>query len=132
VLCRAASYSPDDPKSVDAYRRANHEFHILVARASGSRRLADAIESLEEESDRVFNLGLMRRDRGEAVRREHQKILAALVAGDAESARRRAIEGIVKAERVIKEALLASPALRAAALTTSATPIAATWALRAR
>jgi GntR family transcriptional regulator, transcriptional repressor for pyruvate dehydrogenase complex len=115
---------------VDAYRRANHEFHILVARASGSRRLADAIERLEEESDRIFNLGLMLRDRGEAVRRQHQKILTALVAGDGDAARRRAIEGIVKAERVIKEALLTTPSLRAATLTTSPAPGESRWAAR--
>ena len=131
-LCRAASYAPGDPKSVDAYRQANHEFHILVARASGSRRLADAIERLEEESDRVFNLGLMLRDRGETVRREHQKILAALVAGDAESARRLAVDGIVKAERVIKEALLASPSLRAATLTSPLAQAGVRWAAASR
>jgi DNA-binding GntR family transcriptional regulator len=117
ALCRVTSYSPGDPRSVDAYRRANHEFHILVARASGSRRLADAIERLEEESDRVFNLGLTFRDRGDAVRLGHQRILAALVAGDAEAARRHAVEGIHKAERAIKEALLTSPSIRTATLT---------------
>jgi FCD domain len=72
-LCRIASYSPGDSRSVDAYRQANHEFHVLVARASGSPRLADAIERLEEESDRVFNLGLRVRDRGETVRLGHQR-----------------------------------------------------------
>jgi DNA-binding GntR family transcriptional regulator len=116
-LCRIESYSPGDPCSVDAYRQANHEFHILVARASGSQRLADAIERLEEESDRVFNFGLMFRDRGKTVRLGHQRILSALVAGDAEAARRHAVEGILKAERVISEALLASPSIRAASLT---------------
>ena len=117
VLSRVTSYSPGDPRSVDAYRRANHEFHILVARASGSRRLADAIERLEDESDRVFNFGLLFRDRGETVRLGHQQILAALVAGDAAAARRHVVDGIHRAERVIKEALLTSPSIRAATLT---------------
>lgn len=116
-LCRVTSYSPGDPKSVDVYRRANREFHILVARASGSRRLADAIERLEEESDRAFNLGLMLRDRGETVRLGHQRILAALMAGDTEAARRYVVDGIHRAERVIKEALLTSPSIRAVTLT---------------
>jgi DNA-binding GntR family transcriptional regulator len=128
-LCRVASYSPGDPRSVDAYRRANHEFHILVARASGSQRLADAIERLEEESDRVFNLGLMFRDRGETGRLGHQRILAALVAGNAEAARHHAVEGILKAERVIKEALLANPSIRAATLTSSPARARAAWAV---
>ena len=117
VLSRVTSYSPGDPRSVDAYRRANHEFHILVARASGSRRLADAIERLEDESDRVFNFGLLFRDRGETVRLGHQQILAALVVGDAAAARRHVVDGIHRAERVIKEALLTSPSIRAATLT---------------
>jgi DNA-binding GntR family transcriptional regulator len=118
-LCRIASYSPSESRSVDAYRQANHDFHVLVPRASGSPRLADAIERLEEESDRVFNLGLRFRDRGETVRLGHQRILAALVAGNAAAARHHAVEGILKAERVVKEALLASPSIRAAALTGS-------------
>jgi DNA-binding GntR family transcriptional regulator len=118
VLSRLESYSPGDSKSVETYRRANREFHVLVARASGSRRLAEAIERLEDESDRMFNLGLAFRNRGERVRLGHQRILTAILAGDAELARRHAIAGIHETERVIKEALLASPALRAAALTT--------------
>jgi DNA-binding GntR family transcriptional regulator len=117
ALCRVESYALDDPRSVDAYRRANHEFHVLVARASGSRRLADAIERLEEESDRVFNLGLRFRDRGETVRLDHERILGALVAGDGEAARRHTVEGILAAERVIKEALLSNPSIRSATLT---------------
>jgi DNA-binding GntR family transcriptional regulator len=117
ALTRMESYSPGDPRSVAAYRRANREFHVLIARASGSRRLAEAIERLEEESDRVFNLGLAYRNRGETVRLGHQRILAALIAGDTEAARRHAVEGILDAERVVKETLLASPSIRAAAVT---------------
>ena len=116
-LCRAASYSPGDPKSVDAYRQANHEFHVLVARASGSPRLADAIERLEEESDRVFNLGLMFRDRGETVRRVIRRSWRRWWRGTPRVGAPPAVDGIVKAERVIKEALLASPSIRAATLT---------------
>jgi DNA-binding GntR family transcriptional regulator len=123
ALGRVESYSPGDPRSVDAYRRANREFHVLVARASRNRRLANAIERLEEESDRVFNLGLAYRNRSEIVRLGHQRILAALVAGDAEAARRHAVAGILEAERVIKAALLASPSIRSAAVTmTGAAP----------
>jgi DNA-binding GntR family transcriptional regulator len=117
ALARMESYSPGEPRSVAAYRRTNREFHVLVARASGSRRLAEAIERLEEESDRVFNLGLAYRNRGETVRLGHQRILAALIAGDAEAARRHAVGGILDAERVVKETLLASPSIRAATVT---------------
>jgi DNA-binding GntR family transcriptional regulator len=121
-LSQVRSYSPGDARSVAAYRRANREFHALIARASGSRRLAEAMERLEQESDRVFNLSLMVRDRGEIVRLGHQRLLAALVAGDAEAARRHALEAILRAERVIREALLASPAIQAATVSTAARP----------
>jgi DNA-binding GntR family transcriptional regulator len=121
-LCRVRSYSPGDARSVAAYRRANHEFHALIARASGSRRLAEAMERLEQESDRLFSLSLLFRDRGEMVRLGHQRLLAALVAGDAEAARRHALDGIGRAERVIKEALLASAALQAVTVTTAPRP----------
>jgi DNA-binding GntR family transcriptional regulator len=114
ALCRVESYVPGDPRSVEAYRRATHEFHVVVARASGSRRLAEAIERLEDESDRIFILGLMRPDRQQAVRVGHQVIVDALLAGDGAAARRHAVEGILQAEQVIKDALLAQPWVRAA------------------
>jgi DNA-binding GntR family transcriptional regulator len=117
-LCRIESYSPGDPRSVEAYRQANREFHILVARASGNRRLAEVIERIEEESDRLFTFGLVFRDRGQTVRAGHQRILAALVAGDGRAVRRHAVRGILRAERVIKQALLASPSIRTASVTT--------------
>jgi DNA-binding GntR family transcriptional regulator len=120
-LARVASYAPGDPRTIEAYRRATHEFHVLVARVSGSRRLAAAIERLEDESDRMVHLGMQFRDRSETVRLGHQKLLAALVAGDAAAVRRLAIEGIRAAERVIRDALLASPSLRAAPVL--ATPV---------
>jgi DNA-binding GntR family transcriptional regulator len=126
-LCQVRSYSPGDARSVAAYRRANHEFHSLIARASGSRRLAEAMERVEQESDRLFNLSLLFRDRGEMVRLGHQRLLAALVAGDAEAARRHALEGIARSERVIKEALLASAAVRATRVTTTPRPQGHRW-----
>jgi DNA-binding GntR family transcriptional regulator len=119
-LSRVESYSPGDPRSIEAYRRATHEFHVLVARLSGSHRLAAAIERLEDESDRMIHLGMEFRDRSETVRLGHQKLLAALVAGDVAAIRRLAFEGIQAAERVVRDALLASPVLRATPLGSAA------------
>jgi DNA-binding GntR family transcriptional regulator len=114
ALSRVESCVPGDLRSVAAYRRATHEFHVLVARAAGSRRLAEAVERLEDESDRLFILGLMQPERRRAVRLGHQGLLAALLAGDGAAARRQALEGIVHAERVIRDALGAQPGVRAA------------------
>ena len=51
---RVAPNRRGDPRSVDVYRRANYEFHVLSPLCSGSQRLADAIERSREESDGVL------------------------------------------------------------------------------
>ena len=109
-LCRAG-YRLGDRESAAAFLRANTEFHVTVARASGNRRLATTVARLLDESERLFHLGLMLRNRTEEMAHEHKGLVDALVSGEGEAARRIAIEQIVAAQRMVVDALLSSPAL---------------------
>ncbi len=110
-LCRAG-YRPDDKESVASFLRANTEFHVTVAMASGNDRLAGIIAGLLDEAERMFHLGLMMRDRNEEMYMEHRDLVDALVSGDGESAARVAADQIRSAQRMVIEALLASPSLQ--------------------
>ena len=109
-LCRA-SYRLGDKPSAEAFLRANTEFHITVARASGNDRLADAIAATLDEMERLFILGLMLRDRNEEMYHEHHDLVEALLAGDGARAEKVTADQIRAAQRMVTDALLSSPSL---------------------
>lgn len=110
-LCQAG-YDLGDRDSAARFLRANHEFHATVAQASGNQRLVDVVVRVLDESERLFHLGLMLRNRTDEMAHEHRSLVDALVAGDGEAARRIAVEQIVAAERMVVNALLSSPAVQ--------------------
>jgi DNA-binding GntR family transcriptional regulator len=110
-LCQAG-YDLGDRESASRFLRANHEFHATVAQASGNQRLVDVVVRVLDESERLFHLGLMLRNRTHEMAHEHRSLVDALVAGDGESARRIVVEQIVAAERMVVNALLSSPAVQ--------------------
>jgi DNA-binding GntR family transcriptional regulator len=46
--------TPDPAEDVETIMARNRDFHLLIGRLSGNRRLADVIERLVWESDRFF------------------------------------------------------------------------------
>lgn len=108
--CRA-DYVPGDPASERAFLRANRAFHLAVAEASGSPRLARILSGLLDESERALVLGLAVRDRSHEIQHEHKALIAALAVGDAETAERVAAEQIDDAREMVMAALLSSPSL---------------------
>jgi len=112
-LCQAG-YTVGDHESITRFLRANHEFHTMLARASGNPRLADVVERLLEESERLFHIGLMLRNRTDEMAHEHGELVDALVAGDGEAARRIAVQQILTSQRMVVDALLSSPAVLSA------------------
>lgn len=112
-LCQAG-YTIGDHESVTRFLRANHEFHTTLARASGNPRLAEVVERLLEESERLFHIGLMLRNRTAEMAHEHQELVDALIAGDSEAARRIAVQQILTSQRMVVDALLSSPAVLSA------------------
>jgi DNA-binding GntR family transcriptional regulator len=112
-LCHAG-YEVGDHDSAAAFLRANRELHGTIARSSSNRRLAEVVERVLDECERLFHLGLMLRNRSDEMAHEHKDLVDALIAGDAEGARRIAIEQILSAQRMVVDALLYSPSLLAA------------------
>ena len=109
-LCKAG-YDVDDQSSIDAFLQANYELHETIALASGNPRLAQSLEGLLDESERLFHLGLMLRNRSNEMAHEHKALVTALAAGDSDAARKIATTQIVESQRMVMDALIASPAV---------------------
>ncbi len=67
-------YDPDDRQSLIAYVATNAEFHDIIAKGSGNRRLAELITQLMEESRRFVHMAILSEEHGEVVRRQHVQI----------------------------------------------------------
>jgi DNA-binding GntR family transcriptional regulator len=93
--------------------QANYRFHTTIADASGTRRLAEAVRRALDESERLFHLGNVLRNRGEEVAHEHKELVDALIAGDGETARKLTVAHITASQRLVLDALLTSPAVLA-------------------
>ncbi len=117
ALCAEGADADDSPDALDRHLQANREFHVTVARATGNRRLAEAIEKLLDESERMLHLSLQFRNRRAEIMHEHKQLVDALVAGDAEASRRIAIDQILAAQRNVVDALLSSPSILSAHVT---------------
>ncbi|MCA1841674.1 MAG: GntR family transcriptional regulator [Actinobacteria bacterium] len=122
----SVGYTPGDRQSEAAFLEANRRFHVAVAEKSGNRRLASMIDRLIEENDRILHLGLALGDRAGQFQHEHQELSEALVSGDGELAAELARSAIAGGERLVMEALLASPSVLEVPLarTESARPLA--------
>jgi DNA-binding GntR family transcriptional regulator len=113
ALCASRFSSIDDEEGEAQYLHANYQFHITIADASGNRRLAEAVRRALDESERLFHLGNVLRNRGEEVAHEHKELVDALIAGDGELARKLTVAHITASQRLVLDALLMSPAVLA-------------------
>lgn len=110
AICKAG-YVPGDKESEAAFLKANKEFHVTIARASGNRRLCKTISDLLDEMERLLHLGLSLRNRTDEMQHEHRALLEALSQGDEEAAERVTQEQIETARKMVIDALLSSPAI---------------------
>jgi DNA-binding GntR family transcriptional regulator len=115
-LCRA-QYQPGDRDSAEAFLRANAEFHVTVARASGNAMLAEVIANLLDREQRLNHLAHMLQDRNADAYHEHHDLVAALVAGDGERAEQVMADGIRSARTFVVDALTSSPSIQLANVT---------------
>lgn len=115
-LCQAG-YIGGDRASVEAFVRAHHELHALVAQIAGNRRLAELVAQLLLESERLFHLGLLRQDCSAPTAWEHRGLVEVLAASDAARAEQIAREQIVAERGMVMAAVLMSPAVLAAPVT---------------
>jgi DNA-binding GntR family transcriptional regulator len=101
-----------DPRSLEAFMRANRAIHLAIATAAGNRRAAQIVERLLDDSERARLVALRAgaASRSERPRSELHALLAALEAGDGA----RAAELMAAAIRAFRDELVES--LHAAAL----------------
>lgn len=115
-LCRA-QYRPGDRESAENFLRANSEFHVTIARASGNILLAEVIGSLLDREERLNHLSHMLQDRNADAYHEHHELVEALLAGDGERAERVMTDQILAARAFVIEALISSPNIQTANVT---------------
>ena len=109
-LCRAG-YERSKPASIERFLRANTDFHVTVARASGNDRLAETLASVLDEMERFFHFALPSLDRGNEMRHEHHDLVDALLAGDGAKAESIASEQIRAAQKMVLDAMISSARL---------------------
>jgi DNA-binding GntR family transcriptional regulator len=112
-LCHT-SYDPNDRDSVGAFLRANTEFHVTLARCGGNDRLADVLENVLHQLERLFHIGLRLTSRSEEIVHEHTEMLDAILGGDAERARAVTEAQSAASEEMVLRALLSSDAVLSA------------------
>jgi DNA-binding GntR family transcriptional regulator len=100
------SYVLDDPESHILFLEANRKFHLALAEGCGNMRIVRIMETLLNEMDRLFHLGLRLRDSSEEMTREHCELVAALENGDIETARKSTIEQIQTSKQRVLEAIM--------------------------
>lgn len=115
-LCRA-QYRPGDRESAEAFLRANTEFHVTIARASGNDLMAEVIAGLLDREERLNHLSHMLHDRNEEAYHEHHELVEALVAGNGERAEQVMADQIRSARAFVVEALMSSPSIQSVNVT---------------
>ncbi len=106
-LC-ASTYSPSDTTSVDRFLEANTRFHLMVGQAAGNQRLTHILEIMLVQMERLFRIGLLLSSRAEEIVHEHRDLLEAILAGDADLARRVAVAQVRSSQRMVLDALVSS------------------------
>ncbi len=121
-LCQS-SYHEMDPASVDEFLERNTEFHCTVAHAGGNERLASILEEVLHQLERLFRIGLLYTSRAIEIVHEHEDLLAAIKAGDAEGARAVAINQARASQKMILDGLLSSPEILSARIGSGVAPL---------
>lgn len=114
-LCHT-SYDVTDIASISDFLSVNAQFHLGVAEAGGNGRLVQALDQVIEQLERFFQLALTVSARADEMVHEHRDLVAAIVAGDAEEARRVAVAQTRTAQAMVVEALLDCDAVQTANL----------------
>lgn len=90
---------------------ANRDFHVAVAAACGSPRLARSVEKLHDESLRILYLSASERELAHDWSSGHGPMIDALVAGDRAGAYQTTLDGIRRSRDRIMTIFTAAPEL---------------------
>jgi GntR family transcriptional regulator, rspAB operon transcriptional repressor len=99
-------YVHGDQDSYERFIVDNLELHVRIAESTGNQRLALMLRNLLEEMQRLYFLSLDARDSSTEQMHEHHELYDAMLAGDAESARRIVVDQIEHSRRRVIDALV--------------------------
>ncbi|MBE9604538.1 GntR family transcriptional regulator [Acetobacteraceae bacterium H6797] len=80
-------YDRQEQPSLKRFIKANRDFHVAIARASGNERLYLQLERIIDELERFFYLGARLRDVNDETKDDHHRIVEILRSRDPEAAR---------------------------------------------
>lgn len=104
-------YIPGDASSAEAFLRANTEFHVTIARATGNALLGEFVATLLDREERINRLAHLIGDRNRDAHNEHRDLVEALSDRDGERAAAVMADGIISARGFVIDSMLSSPAL---------------------
>ncbi len=101
------TYTPGETLSVDAFIKANLDFHSAIAHGSGFVRLANLVVSHLEEATRLFYMGANIRDVNPETSDDHRRIVGFLKSRSRDEARRALIDHNENTRRGLLNTLIA-------------------------
>jgi DNA-binding GntR family transcriptional regulator len=107
----ARPYRVSDVIAKRRFLLANRDFHVAIAKASGSPRLAGIVEKLHDESLRILYLTASAKELSDDWSRGHGPMIDAIIAGDREAAHQATLDGITRSRDRVMAALAAMPEL---------------------
>jgi DNA-binding GntR family transcriptional regulator len=96
---------------LSAFLADNTAFHAHIARCSGNGMLAQMVEHVLLQHERLFRLTSQLIERSEDMVHEHHDLVAALVAGDEQAARKCVLEQLKHAQNMVFQALMSSESI---------------------
>jgi DNA-binding GntR family transcriptional regulator len=120
----STTYHQAERASVRRFLKANTAFHVGLARTAGNDVLANVLEAVFEQLQRLIHLAIALSSRAEEVVHEHHELLAAVTSGDPVLARRVAERQVASARAAVLDALLSSEVILSANVVPDGRPIA--------
>jgi DNA-binding GntR family transcriptional regulator len=109
-LCEK-DYNPANPASADSFLEANTRLHLAISKAAGNQRLAQVLDVIRMQMERLFRIALLLHSRSDGIDHGHRELMEAIVSGDPELARKVAVAHVRTSQRVVIDALVSSDAV---------------------
>lgn len=107
----ADPYRISDVAAKRRFLLANRDFHVAIAEASGSPRLARSVEKLHDESLRVLYLSASEKELSDDWSRGHGPMIAAIAAGDRKAVHEATLDGIKRSRDAVMAVFREAPEL---------------------
>lgn len=105
-------YEAGDREGEDAFLDANRRFHMVIAAASGNKKLARILNQIFEEMERLYHLGIALNGTMSQLENHHQDLIDAFCAGDPDVVEKLISRQIDEARHHVLNAVLNSGSLQ--------------------